>query len=186
MLKLVAGLVAGATLLTVGTVSAFASSQGNCFGDCQKTRVCDTTNCSAQCYVDEILNSDTIVDCLNEGGFLSVSVVELSGNQGEEITQYVSGCTSDHHNVSCSTISSQEAHEAHHVGLSYGKYEIYAQIAAYDPDFTPEEANEMTMRELRDLLDSLQAEHPDVTSPPADETGSGCGNGSGHGHGNHK
>ena len=29
MLKLVAGLVAGATLLTVGTVSAFASSQGN-------------------------------------------------------------------------------------------------------------------------------------------------------------
>lgn len=52
MLKLVAGLVAGATLLTVGTVSAFASSQGNCFGGCQKTRVCDTTNCSAQCYVD--------------------------------------------------------------------------------------------------------------------------------------
>lgn len=53
MLKLVAGLVAGATLLTVGTVSAFASSQGNCFGGCQKTRVCDTTNCSAQCYVDQ-------------------------------------------------------------------------------------------------------------------------------------
>lgn len=53
MLKLVAGLVAGATLLTVGTVSAFASSQGNCFGGCQKTRVCDTANCSAQCYVDE-------------------------------------------------------------------------------------------------------------------------------------
>ena len=53
MLKRVAGLVAGATLLTVGTVSAFASSQGNCFGGCQKTRVCDTTNCSAQCYVDQ-------------------------------------------------------------------------------------------------------------------------------------
>ena len=45
--------MAGATLLTVGTVSAFASSQGNCFGGCQKTRVCDTTNCSAQCYADQ-------------------------------------------------------------------------------------------------------------------------------------
>lgn len=60
MLKLVAGLVAGATLLTVGTVSTFASSQGNCFGGCQKTRVCDTTNCSAQCYVDE--NGDGVCD----------------------------------------------------------------------------------------------------------------------------
>lgn len=63
MLKLVAGLVAGATLLTVGTVSAFASSQGNCFGGCQKTRVCDTTSCSAQCYVDE--DHDGICD--NQG-----------------------------------------------------------------------------------------------------------------------
>lgn len=70
------------------------------------------------------------------------------------------------------------------MGLSYGKYEIYAQIAAYDLDFTPEEANKMTMRELRDLLASLQAENPDVTPPPVDETGSGCGNGNGHGHGN--
>lgn len=139
--------------------------------------------------VDEILNSDTIVDCLNQGGFLSVSVVELSGTQGEEITQYVSDCTSGHHNVSCSTISSQEAHEAHHVGLSYGKYEIYAQIAAYNPDFTPEEANNMTMRELRDLLASLQQANPDVSPPPVDETGNGngtgdgCGNGSGNGSG---
>lgn len=144
----------------------------------------DVLHQNYQQAVDEILNSDTIVDCLNEGGFLSVSVVELSGNQGEKIIQYVSGCTSGHHNVSCSTISSEEAHEAHHVGLSYGKYEIYAQIVAYNPDFTPEEANEMTMRELRDLLDSLQAENPDITPPPVDETGIGCGNGSGHGHGN--
>lgn len=144
----------------------------------------DVLHQNYQQAVDEILNSDTIVDCLNEGGFLSVSVVELSGNQGEEITQYVSGCTSGHHNVSCSTISSEEAHEAHHVGLSYGKYQIYTQIAAYDPYFTPEEANEMTMRELRDLLASLQAEYPDITPPSVDETGSGCGNGSGHGHGN--
>lgn len=146
-----------------------------------------------QTAVDEILNSDTILDCLERGEFLSVSVVELSGNQGEEITEYVSQCTQGHHNMSCSTISSHEAQEAHHVGLSYGKYDIYAQIVVYDPDFTPEEANQMTMRELRDLLDSLQEANPDVTPPTVDETVSGngtgddCGNGAGgngHGHGN--
>lgn len=144
--------------------------------------------------VDVILNSDTIVDCLARGEFLSVSVVELSGDQGDEITQYVSACTSGHHNVSCSTISSDEAHEAHHVGLSYGKYQIYAQILAYDPSFTPEEANRMTMRELQELLASLQQANPDVTPPAVDETGNGSGNGLGngsgngshHGHGNHE
>lgn len=146
----------------------------------------DVLHQNYQQAVDEILNSDTIVDCLNDGGFLSISVVELSGTQGEEISTYVSNCTSGHHNVSCSTISSQEAHEAHHVGLSYGKYEIYAQIAAYDPDFTPEEAKDMTMRELRDLLASLQQANPDITPSPAPETGNGCGTGSGHGHGNHE
>lgn len=145
----------------------------------------DVLHHSYQQAVDEILGSETILDCLNQGGFLSVSVVELSGNQGEEITAYVSDCTSGHHNVSCSTISSHEAHEAHHVGLSYGKYEIYLQILAYDPDFTPEEANDMTMRELRDLLTSLQQANPDITPPVVDETGSGSGNGHGHGHGSH-
>lgn len=143
-----------------------------------------------QTAVDEILNSDTIVDCLDRGEFLSVSVVELSGNQGEEITTYVSNCTSGHHNVSCSTISSDEAQEAHHVGLSYGKYQIYTLIAAYDPDFTPEEANEMTMRELRDMLARLQADDSQQTSPAANDTdssgnGHGQGNGNQHGHSNH-
>lgn len=52
MLKLVAGFVAGATILTVGTVSAFASSQGNYFEPLVKTRVYDTASCNAQCYVD--------------------------------------------------------------------------------------------------------------------------------------
>ena len=36
----------------------------------------DVLHQNYQQAVDEILNSDTIVDCLNEGGFLSVSVVE--------------------------------------------------------------------------------------------------------------
>ena len=66
MLKLVAGLVAGATLLTVGTVSAFASSQGNGFGACGKTRVCDTTGCNAQCYVDA--DNDGVCDNCGAGG----------------------------------------------------------------------------------------------------------------------
>lgn len=138
--------------------------------------------------VDQILTSDTIVDGLDRGEFLSVSVVELKGSQGEAITEYVSNCTSGRPNVSCSTLSSGEAQQAHRVGLSYGKYRVYTQIAAYDPDFTPEEASTMTMRELRDRLADLQQANPEASSPSADESGcgpgSGWGNGNGYGHGN--
>lgn len=85
MLKLVAGLVAGATLLTVGTVSAFASSQGNGFGACGKTRVCDTTGCNAQCYVD----ADNDGVCDNRGTvcdgryYVDVDQDGVCDNQGQ-------------------------------------------------------------------------------------------------------
>ena len=150
----------------------------------------DVLHQNYQQAVDEILNSDTILDCLDRGEFLSVSVVELSGDQGGEITAYVSQCTQGHHNMSCSTISSHEAQEAHHVGLSYGKYDIYLDIVAYDPSFTPQQANTMTIRELRDLLASLEEATPEGPSPTVDNTGNGNGNGNGnqhgHGNGNHK
>lgn len=85
MLKLVAGLVAGATLLTVGTVSAFASSQGNHFGICPNTRVCDTTNCSAQCYVD--VDGDGVCDNFgtrcNGGYYVDVDNDGICDNQGQ-------------------------------------------------------------------------------------------------------
>lgn len=144
----------------------------------------DVLHQNYQQAVNEILESDTIVERLNEGEFLSVSVVELSGTQGEEITAYVSHCTSGQQNVSCATISPEQAQQAHQVGLSYGKYQIYVDIAAYDPDFTPEEASTMTMRELRDLLASLQQADPDAPDSTVGQGGNGNGYGSGNGYGN--
>lgn len=137
-----------------------------------------------QTAVDQILHSDTIVDSLDQGEFLAVSVVELQGSQGEEITAYVSSCTAGQSNVSCTTMSSSEAQQAHSVGLSYGKYRVYTQITAYDPGFTPEEASTMTMRELRDLLERLQGAAPDASPPVTHEPGNGWGNGNGNGNGN--
>lgn len=83
-LKLVAGLVAGATLLTAGTVSAFASSQGNGFGICQKDRACDGSSCSSQCYVDT--DNDGVCDNRGvrcDGGYyVDVSSASAGDSQG--------------------------------------------------------------------------------------------------------
>ena len=97
MLKLVAGLVAGATLLTVGTVSAFAASQSHGLGDCTKTRVCDTANCSAQCYVDGDNDGmcdnrgQNYVDADNDGICDNQGTHCQGGNQGHHGNGYRGG-----------------------------------------------------------------------------------------------
>ena len=60
MLKLLAGLVVGATLLTIGTASAA------CHGRWETTQLPDTTSCSAQCYVDA--DNDGVCDNQGTGG----------------------------------------------------------------------------------------------------------------------
>lgn len=52
MLKWIAGLVAGATLLTVGTLSALAASQGNRSDSSQSPQVYDAISSSAPYFVD--------------------------------------------------------------------------------------------------------------------------------------
>ena len=136
--------------------------------------------------VDEILESDTITDCLSRDQLLSVAVVEIDDIQGEAILEYVSECTAHQENTICYGMNSDEASLAHSLGLSYGKYKVYAEIQEYDAELTPEQANQMTMRELRDLLDKLQSGNDSASSSPKEtdsQRGSGNGNGSGNGSG---
>lgn len=111
MLKLVAGLVAGATLLTVGTVSAFAASQGNCLGDCTKTRACDTTNYSAQCYVDQ--NGDGVCDnrgtVCNGRYYVDMDNDGVCDNQGQNYVDADNNGICDNQGTHC-----QGGNQGHH------------------------------------------------------------------------
>ena len=99
-------------------------------------------------------------------------------------------------NVACQSADWQERQAAQAAGLPLGKYRVYAEIAALDGAFTPEEAQSMTMRQLRDLLEELSgqgqapAQEEDVESQPTEESapqGQGKGgqgqNGEGRGQG---
>ena len=66
------------------------------------------------------------------------------------------------------------------MGLSYGKYRMFQEIQALDPEITAEEVQGMTMRELQDLWDRLTA-----GEEPAAQTGSGAASHHGAGSGGH-
>ncbi len=136
--------------------------------------------------IDEVLQSDTIKTCLAKDEFLSVAVVEINGTQSEDILQYVSNCTSGHKNAYCYGLSSDDASSAHSLGLSYGKYNIYQELHSCGSHITPEEASEMTMKELRQMLYDLDPESENASSQnySCDNYSSEHGHGNGHGSGN--
>ena len=123
--------------------------------------------------IDAVIQSEQVANCLAQDEFLSIAVVQIDEEQGEDILQYVSACTANHANTHCYGVNQEEVEAAHDHGLSYGKYNAYLELSKY-LDIAPEEAAEMTMRELQDLLAQYTA-NTSLNQHYSSE----------HGHGNH-
>lgn len=116
--------------------------------------------------VDAVLASPAVTDCLEQDGFLSIAVVQSDEEQGQQILDYVSACTAHTPNSHCYGIGEHQAEDAHSLGLSYGKYLLYLELQQYGADYTPDQVKEMTMAQLRQILEQLQADAD--TSQPAE------------------
>ena len=103
--------------------------------------------------------------------------------QSGAVLDYVSGCMGRHENAHCYALEAGDAQlaEAHEAGLSCGKYHVYQELLAYDPSLTAEEVQQMTMRELRDLLAQYQGEAATDAGANGAQQGQGAGNGQGYG-----
>lgn len=108
--------------------------------------------------IDEILENDTVKNCLSDNGLLSIGVVDYDNQQSAEIYRYVSRCTSNQKNMQCYSLKSEDVDDAHSLGLSCGKYNAYLMISEVTDIYTPEQINSMTMREINDLLNELGIE----------------------------
>lgn len=138
--------------------------------------------------VDALMANDTINECLANGEELSIAVVQSDNgdmSQSDAVLNYVSNCTAEHKNAHCYALESDDSQmaDAHDAGLSCGKYHAYQELLAYDPSITPEEVQQMTMREIRELLASYQNGGSDETSDSVASSGSGSGQGQGNGQG---
>ena len=101
---------------------------------------------------DEIMYSELIKNYLSQNEILSVAVVKTKDDQGDSILDYVKKCTDGQKNVLCYSVTSEEMSKAHSLGLSCGKYKAYLELLNENPQITPEEIKEMTMREIRNML----------------------------------
>lgn len=94
----------------------------------------------------------------------------------------LTACTDSFRNVQCCAGNSDEVAAAHSLGLSYGKYKVFLELQALDPDITIEDIRGLTMRQIRDMINALLN---DVNNPiPDSDTRKNGGYGFGQGNQN--
>lgn len=124
-------------------------------------KLADSLNIKYMNYADaveQILNNDTITALLSNNEIMTITVIGPDGQQSAKILSGVETCTEEWRNTYCFFASSEEVADAHGMGLSCGKYRAFLELQLLAPNITPEAVQEMTMREIRDLIDRLSAD----------------------------
>ena len=129
--------------------------------------------------IDMILANDSINALLENGEVMVISIIGSDDEQSVQIMSEIESCTSEKGNTYCQYAHSDDVCHAHDMGLSYGKYSAYLELRALDSAITVEDVQNMTMREIRELIASLSGD-----SDSNSENGNGYGHGNGHGHEN--
>ena len=123
--------------------------------------------------IRQILENKNVVHLLSQDELLTIAVIGPNGTQSERILSHIESCMAGQKNAYCYSAHFDEAGTAHKMGLSCGKYHAFLEVQALDPDITLEEVQNMTMREIRDLIDELSAGRNDPSQ-------SGSSQGTGH------
>ena len=131
--------------------------------------------------VHRILENETIASLLSNDEVMTITVTGPDETQSAQIFSEMKGCTAEQKNTYCYFARLEEVAAAHEAGLSYGKYRAFLEIQALDPDITPDVIQHMTMREIRDFMDSLSADNENEISSNAQKGHGHRGFGSGHG-----
>ena len=125
--------------------------------------------------LDQLLASPDISERLDQGALLSITVAGENETQCGRLLAGAEACTAGQENVSCRHGNAEDLEQAHHAGLSLGKYQAFLELQALDPTVTADDVAGLTMRQIRDWIDALEQGVPV-------EGESQTGGQSGHGH----
>lgn len=166
--------------LEVNMYNRIISATGYNDDGVELTEELDIENMSYDDGVDAVINSDIVSQSIENGNTLEVTVACSSEKRNTAITN----CLENNNNISSDCIYQCENREdvetAHSLGLSFGKYRAYLELKEVNPDITPDDIKDLTMREIRDMINGN-------TDTPQNgnggQNGNGYGNGSGYGNG---
>ena len=144
------------------------NDDGQALADCLSIRFADYEEA-----VTRVLESEEVAVLLSEDGALAIAVAGQDQGQCRRMLAGLETCTAGQQNAYCYAATQEELEQAHALGLSCGRYRAYLALQSLDPAVTPEDVQEMSMREIRDRIALLSGE----------ETGDGGHRGQGNGFG---
>lgn len=141
--------------------------------------------------VEQLLADEAFASYLTGGALLSFTVVS---DKEETLLAGIQQCRGYAENrATCHSANTDNMEEAHHNGLSVGKYQAYLELSKYDKTITPEDCRYLSMSEIRDIINQYVNGAAHVEIPIVDVRGNGGmgqgmgGNGGGgNGRGNGK
>ena len=138
----------------------------------------DVLNMNYEDAVDCILASDNMQSLLAKGEIISVAVAGEDDMRCDAMLTRLEQCTSEHASghAYCHRTDANEVEQAHHNGVSFGKYQAILAAQEADPGLTFEQARSMTMRELRAIANG---EVDDAAAAGGQGSGTGRGDGAG-------
>lgn len=107
--------------------------------------------------VSQILANQKIAALLSDDAIMTIGVIGSDSDQSTQILSDLEVYTQSQENAYCYSARPEDAKAAHELGLSTGEYRAYLELQALDPNITPEEIQQMTMREIRDRIALLSA-----------------------------
>lgn len=126
--------------------------------------------------VNTALDNSYVVSCLEEDNLLEVTVSSAFENKTKEMEDCIASQTDiPSENIYCLG-SNEDAKTAHSQGISLGKYRAYLELAQINPDITVDDVKNLTMREIRDMINAESGENTD-NSEDAGAQGNGQGSG---------
>lgn len=136
--------------------------------------------------INQIIESEITGTLLADSALMTITVVSKNQTNAAKMQQELEYCIPVNPNVSCYTASPEDLSKAHDSGLSMAKYRAYLALKELDPSITPEKIVNMTMREIREHMETAISEDDHCNSESQDFHGNhgyGQGNGQGQGQG---
>lgn len=137
--------------------------------------------------LETIVESEAMVQYLNSDADMTVTIATGSQSRQMQISESVNNCGSHHgYRISGYIANMETVPEAHHNGMSIGKYDAYVKLYGYDDTVTVEDCRDMSVSEIRSLINEHETggthHSPGGSNSNGDGSGSSDSNGSGHGH----
>ena len=108
--------------------------------------------------VSRILASEKVSALLAGDEVLSVGVIGSDDARCAKMLSELESCTTEAENTYCYHADEEWAASAHEAGLSCGKYQAFLELQTLDPTITPEEVEDLTMREIREQIQTLSGD----------------------------